>query len=670
MKIHHALSGPKDCVAIALFVFLSLVHTVVFANEWPIVSNPKGLTTKYPQQLELAEYERYLGKKLALHENPLFRQKVTRSMLPLVKDRLPLEPLVVLPNNGIGKYGGALRGLALSYESGTSEILSWRQANFVRFSDDNRTIVPNIAKSWQWSKDHSQITFCLRKGHRWSDGAPFTADDVIFYLNDIILNKEIHKQTPTPWKNFGPKAEKIDETRVKFIFEKPYTSLLFFLGGNGSYYDPFAPKHFLKQFHIKYNPDADRQAKANGFENWASQFKTYWNRWKDGVVNKASGLEVPTLESHILKEVPTKKSRIFIANPFYFKIDTAGNQLPYIDIHNERFLEKKLWLQEIIEGRVDQKSQNMPLDSYPKLKANQKNGDYSLQLPITGLGPVIFFNKTHKDPAKKKIYADPRFNYAASLAINRSEINEKLFLNLCKPQQALPQNIPFATDKDKQFMAGYDPGQANKFLDEIGLKKGPDGYRIQSDGKPFTITWEYSLQYIWSHKLPKMIAGYWNDVGIRVDLKEVTSKEARAKQFANDNDISNEIFSPFEPTLFASPTTFMPPYGTSHPVTGIAWWQWKNSNGTKGEEPPLWVKNLWEIGEEFVTLIPGSNWYNALGKEIIRINLENLSVIGTLAEVPLVTIVSNKLGNVPLWKINAYNYGYAYPYRTDQWYFK
>ena len=172
------------------------------------------------------------------------------------------------------------------------------------------------------------------------------------------------------------------------------------------------------------------------------------------------------------------------------------------------------------------------------------------------------------------------------------------------------------------------------------------------------------------YTLPKLIVGYWNAVGIRVDLREVSSSEARKKQFANTNDISNEVFSPFEPTLFASPNTFMPPYGTSNPVTGIAWWQWKNSNGKLGEEPPLWVKNLWEIGETFVSLVPGSDWYNALGKKIIQINLKNLSVIGTLAEVPLITVVSNRLDNVPQWKINAYNYGYAYPYRVDQFFFK
>ncbi len=169
----------------------------------PTLSNSKELHSKFPQQMELEAYERHLGKKIVFHENPLFEQKIISGKLPRLEERLPLEPLVIIPNDTIGNYGGTLRGLSLSYESGTSEILSWRQANFVRFSDDNRTIVPNVAKSWKWNHDYSEITFNLRKGHLWSDGAPFTADDVLFYLNDIILNKELHKQTPTPCRDFG-----------------------------------------------------------------------------------------------------------------------------------------------------------------------------------------------------------------------------------------------------------------------------------------------------------------------------------------------------------------------------------------------------------------------------------------------------------------------------------
>lgn len=655
-------------IAIAI-LFLTAGWIEAGAQEFPTAAAMQGLQTKYPQQLELSDYERYLGRKMEYSENPLFSEKVKTGNLPPVNQRLPKEPLVVLPGEVIGNYGGTLRGMALSYESGTSEILSWRQANFVRFSDDNRTIVPNVVKSWKWEKEYTRITFKLREGHRWSDGHPFTADDVVFYLNDIILNPELHKQTPSPWREFKPVVEKIDEVTVRFIFSKPFTSLLYYLGGNGSYYDPFAPSHFLKKYHIKYNPDADKNARAAGYDSWASHFKIYWNRWKDAIVSRASGLEVPTLESHVLSGAPLETERIFVANPYYFKVDTAGNQLPYISYHQERFVPKKNWVKEIVAGRIDQKSQNMPLETYPVLKKNQEKGGFILQTPITGLGPVFFFNKTHNDPVKRQVFSNPRFNWAVSLAINRMQINDRLFLGLCRPGQALPQNVGFITKEDMVFMAQYDPDKASAYLEEIGMEMGPDGYRTGPNGKPFVIHWEYTLQYVWSDLFPELIKNDLKRIGLDIRPVKVETKVARAKQLKNNLDISNEWVAPFEPTLFASPTTFMPPYGTAYPVTGIPWWEWKNSDGQSGEEPPIWVKNLWEIGEEFVTLIPGSDWYNALGKKMVTINLQNLNAIGTLCDVPLVTIVSNKLGNVPNWKINSFYYGYAYPYRADQWFF-
>lgn len=639
-------------------------------SSYPTVADARGIKTDYPQQLELDKYEDQIGKKLTFYENPLFADRVKKGELKTVEKRLPAEPLVVLPYVGIGKYGGTLRGMCISYESGTSEVMAWRQANLVRLSDDLSTIVPNVARAWKWNNDQTEITFTLREGHRWSDGEPFTADDVVFYMNDIILNKEIFKVTPSPWKDIEASVEKINELTVKFKFQKPYTGFLFRLAGTSSYFDVFAPKHFLKAYHIKYNSNADAEAKKNGFDNWVQQFGVYWNKWKDAVVASPYGLKVPTLESHILMKEPTTQRRVFIANPYYFKVDTAGNQLPYIDYHDERFLEKQLWPLEIMNGNVDQKAQNMPLDIYPLLKENEKKGNYTLQLPPGMIGPALIFNVTDQDPALRKVYGDVRFRYAMSLAINRNDVNQALFLGLGTPEQALPQNVPYVTEKDKKFMTEYNPKRANELLDEMGLKKGADGIRLRSDGKPLTILWEYTLQYVWSAEFPALIAEYWRAVGVNTLLKEVTTQLTREKQKANTLDISSEWLAVYEADILSNPQQFVPPYGAGWPRMGLPWMDWKNSNGASGEEPPAWVKRLWEIADEWITLIPGSARYLELGREMVKINLENLIVIGTLGEIPLITVVANRLGNTPKWKINSSSFGYAYPYRADQWYIK
>ena len=606
----------------------------------------------------------------AFNENPMFAEKVKNGELPPVEERLPKEPFVVTTYDEIGTYGGTLRGISISYESGTSEIMSWRQVNMVRFDDDCSTIVPNVAKEWKWNDDFTEILFRLRQGHRWSDGEPFTVDDVVFWMDDIILNEEIHKATPSPWGEVGASVEKIDDVTVKFKFDTPFTGLLYYLGGGGSYFVPWAPQHFFEQYHIKYNPNANEEAIKNGFDNWVQQFSSYWNKWKDAIVSSAYGLEVPTLGSHILLKEPTTQRRVFVANPYYFKVDTAGNQLPYIDYHDERFLEKQLWPLEIMNGNVDQKAQNMPLNIFPVLKEEETKGDYALQLPLGMVGPTFIFNMTDKDPVLRKIYGDIRFRYAMSLAINRGEVNETLFLGLGTPEQALPQNVPYVTEEDKKFMTEYDPERANELLDEMGLEKGANGMRIRSDGKPLTILWEYTLQYVWSPEFPALIAEYWQDVGVNVLLKEINTQLSREKQASNTLDITSEWMAPYEPSMISSPQLFVVPYASFWPIMGVPWMDWKTSDGKSGEEPPSWVKRLWEIAEEFKTTVPGSERYMELGKEMIAINRENLVVIGTLGEIPLITVVNNRMGNVPEWKINTTYYGYAYPYRADQWYIK
>jgi peptide/nickel transport system substrate-binding protein len=277
---------------------------------------------------------------------------------------------------------------------------------------------------------------------------------------------------------------------------------------------------------------------------------------------------------------------------------------------------------------------------------------------------------TDKDPVLRKIYGDVRFRYAMSLAINRDEVNETLFLGLGTPEQALPQNVPYVTEEDKKFMTEYDPARANKLLDEMGLEKGADGIRMRSDGKPLTILWEYTLQYVWSPEFPALIAEYWQNVGVNVLLKEINTQLTREKQKANTLDITSEWMAPYEPSMISSPQLFVVPYASFWPIMGTPWMDWKTSDGKSGEEPPSWVKDLWEIADEFKTTVPGSERYMELGKEMIAINFQNLVVIGTLGEIPLITVVNNRMGNVPEWKVNTTYYGYAYPYRADQWYIK
>ena len=448
-----------------------------------------------------------------------------------------------------------------------------------------------------------------------------------FWANDIVNNKEIHKQTPFPWGN-GMRAEKIDETTVKLIFGKPYPAVLQFISGIGSYFTLYAVKHYLAPLHIKYNPNADEEAKAAGYKGWVDRFGVYWNKWKDAVVATPEGIKVPTLESHLLVAIDTQR-RIYEVNPYYFKVDSSGQQLPYIQKMNERFVDKELWPIEIMNGNVGQKSQNMAVTDFPILKENEALGDYKVTLPAAALGPVLIFNQTHKDPVLREIYADVRFRQAMSLAINRDEINELMFLGLSEPRQAVPV-AGFVTPDDENYMIAYDPDRANELLDEMGLKRNSDGFRLRSDGKRLTILWEFSTQFVFTPEFPTLIAGWWNDLGINALVKEVTSQALREKGTANDIDIAIEWDEPFEPVLISNVSSMVVPFSDFTPLMGVPWRDWLNSGGTSGEEPPDWAKRLDEIAKVWPTVVPGSEEYTALAKELVQIHRDNLIIIGTL----------------------------------------
>ncbi len=158
------------------------------------VADMKGVKAgEFPQQFELKEFERLAGCQLNFKDNPEIAKLNSKirgnpSKLPSVKERLPEEPLVYAPYHSIGKYGGTLDVLSNATEAGTSDFLSVRHVNLVRFSDDLQTIVPNVAKGWKWNSDFTKLTFYLRKGHKWSDGKPFTAEDVKFWYDHLALS--------------------------------------------------------------------------------------------------------------------------------------------------------------------------------------------------------------------------------------------------------------------------------------------------------------------------------------------------------------------------------------------------------------------------------------------------------------------------------------------------
>ena len=200
----------------------------------------------------VSEYQKETGARIeGFHEAPQLAALVNEGKLPPVEERLPVDPLVVKSLDSIGKYGGDLRvgsqGPAMGFDSGPA-----RAQHLLKYGFDLQTVKANIAKGWDFDADYKTLTIYLREGLKWSDGAPFTADDIMFWYEDIILNDEL---TPGKPKRFSPggqlmKVSKTGQYAVRIEMATAYPAILSIIAlGEGG--DIFAPKHYLQKYHVK-----------------------------------------------------------------------------------------------------------------------------------------------------------------------------------------------------------------------------------------------------------------------------------------------------------------------------------------------------------------------------------------------------------------------------------
>jgi peptide/nickel transport system substrate-binding protein len=639
---------------------------------------------KYPQQYELSEFESAAGCKMQFSENPNITSINATIQgnkgLAAVADRLPDEPLVVVPYDSIGSYGGTIKFLSNATEAGTSDMLSTRHVNLVRFADDLSTIVPNVAKDYEWNDDFTTLTFMLRKGHKWSNGEPFTARDVEFWYEDLMMNTNI-REKPYPYLLVGGEpmtVDVIDDTTVRFNLPSPFPGLLATLAW--TYNQAFMPAHFLEQFHPEIDSNADANAQALGFENgWDALAAYYGNSgWTDTPTpmlrnpDLVAGLEYaayPSLEAYMTIE-DTTEGRVYAANPYFHQVDTAGNQLPYIDYQNERYInENEIRLLKLVNGEVDYKSQSVQLESAPQLLDGAESGGYSLQIN-PGCGAALFsFNVTHPDLEKRKVYSDIRFRQAMSIALDRNEINDVAYYGLGVVEQfvGISPAPDFVPEEIKMHMTQYDPDGANALLDEVGLiDVDGDGFRELPNGAPFAMNIDYATQGIGGVEV-ELVARMWNDVGVKTNFKEVTPDEYRGSQSSNALDV--HAWDKGQPLAIVAgnPETFKAPFGNYFNHTqGMLWAAYIDSNGTDGVEPPQWVYDLSDGIDKFQSYELGTAESNEWGKKITTMLTEQTLLIGTV-KAPFPTYHRNALKNFTQFKTTSYEYYRTYPYLATQW---
>jgi|LGOV01.1.fsa_nt_gb peptide/nickel transport system substrate-binding protein len=639
----------------------------------------------FPQQYELAEFEALANCTLEFSANPdaaaLHARLQGSKDLPSLADRLPSEPLVVAPYDAIGNYGGTLDMLSNATESGTTDMMSVRHVNLVRYSDDLQTIVPNVAKSWEWNDDFTQLTFFLRDGHKWSDGEPFGARDVKFWYDNLATDSNV-REKPKDYVLVGGELMEvvvIDETTVQFNLPAPKPGLLGHFAQ--SYAQGFQPMHFLGQFHPDIDANADANAQAIGFADGYAVVAAYFggSDWMDtptpmlahpDLVGGMPFGAAPTLESHnVISE--TTEGRHFVANPYFFQVDTAGQQLPYINEMDELFVGgSEVRLLKLVNSEVDYKSQALTLDYAPLLLENQEKGNFTVELrPEISMGSFAF-NVTSEDLEKRKVFGDLRFRQAMSVAMNRDEINEVAYFGLGQVQQyvGFSPTPSFISEETTQAFTQFDPDMANALLDEMGLVDvDGDGMRELPNGEKLVLNMQVATQGI-SIKLVELVGQNWREVGIDNTVKEVTTDEYRSAQSANQLDVT--MYSKGQPlaVIVGNAELWFPPYDTyfNH-RTAMLWSAYIDTNGDTGIEPPAYVYSLIDDINAFQSAVVGTDASNEIGERMVKTMVDSLLFIGTVKAV-LPVYHSNNLKNFPTFASQTSSFLRAYPYRGSQWY--
>ena len=576
---------------------------------------------------------------------PSLAARVRNGELPQIDERLPRQPLVLQPNHEIGVHGGTLvRGNLPQMESNL--ILN-------RPATDTE---PNIVRDWEFSDEGRVLTLYLREGLRWSDGAPVTADDYLFGFYDVAWNEEINPVAPGWARVHGERIEmeKVDDFTVRIISPRPYYAIIHQMNMVGAnwHFSPW-PKHWFSTYHADYNENASQIARQAGFDTWYLYFRELMPQLHadHGFIGEKLGR--PTLNPWVfVEETPT--TYVYERNPFYFKVDTEGNQLPYIDRHViVKIDDAEVRLLKILNGELDFVAWGVSLENYPVIKGNEAAGGYEawVAADLWASGAVFVINQNYDGDNAEVVgplLRELEFRQALSLAIDRETINELVALGQGTLRQAAvhpdtPGYDP-AWGEEHPYLA-YDPARANELLDNLGMtRRDSAGFRLDPEGRPFALNIPINpAQPFW---LPsaELVRDHWQAVGIRTNVRTVAG--AAFSPILNSSTYSVFVWvldRMHGPAFVAARGSWLNPNFWFGPI-GPFWKNWLATDGREGEEPPQLIKDLFERAELLPFVSPEEQ------EEITRFigdtYAENLWMIGTFGMPGKPVVASNGLGNV------------------------
>jgi len=572
-------------------------------------------------------------------EAPLLAEQVHKGVLAPLDARLPDDPFIVgpgvllnemdLPSWTAGSYGGTLH-MAHSVPNWIPDVFTMLNEPLVSAPGIGvEGLRGNVLRGFGASPDSRVFTFTLRSGLKWSDGQPVTIEDVRFTYQDVLLNTTLTPNFPSRYRT-GARAdgdpmvlEVIDANTFRVTFPQTYGGFLRQIAIEGwvGYTDLIKPAHYLKQFHAWYTPglpaDWQNQFWAKDCGNWSQ--------------TNARCIGFPVLTPWRYTQVQGATS-IFERNPYYFKVDTAGRQLPYIDrLESVQVADVDAIHQRVLNGQVDFLRESSSLDRLADYQAHAAQGGFRAVLLDSHVDPTaLWLNETFADPVWRTVARDLRFRQALSLAVDRLAIINSVYAGLA----ALPLQTVGAG-----YWA-YDPAQANALLDAVGMAaRDGDGYRLAPGGGTFQIALVHGGHTSDIRLVAPLIGQYLGAVGLRTLVSEVSASEWGTRN--RNNQLVATVMWQNDRGWGADMTL------GSVQRAGQLWDDWRTTQGQQGEEPPDWIKQAISLAGQIMSALPGSPEYAQLNQDALAWNRDNLPSLTLVEAAKQPLIVSQALRNVP-----------------------
>lgn len=581
------------------------------------------------------------------NEPPFLEEQVQKGDLPPIEERVPEDPFIIGPDVLIaeedidwsaGQYGGTLNTAHGSPGWNPDIFIMANEGLLMAPGISAEGIRGNIVKDFEVNEDNTEFTFYMREGLKWSDGVPVTTEDVRFAVEDVMNNDQLTPIFPAKYRSGNQsdgepmELEILDDYTFKISFNAPYGGFLkeIAIAGWTGYTALLKPAHYLKQFHTKYTPIEDMQEDLEEEEledEWWDLFSARdvlnWD------LTRPEAIGFPVLYPWIRVEGPSGVMS-FERNPYYFKMDNEGNQLPYIDeVKSFEASDVEMVNMKVITGEIDYLREDTALSKMPLYKSNAEKSGYRAPVLEMHVDPTcLFINYTYEDPVWREVVRDLRFREAINMAIDRDEIIESIYYELASKPELIPNE--------------YNQEQARQLLDEMGMdQRDSQGFRLSPGGEKFELiveTADYAPDII---PTAEMVTSYLQEVGINATLSQKSAELIGQRQPANQ--LTATFIWNVQPMWNDNTWTDYVPTNQWAPL----WIAWYNTNGEEGEEPPAPVKRLFKIKEERNAYIPFSPEERELNEEMYQIHYDNIYIIPMVEKAGYPMIVNENLRNIP-----------------------